>query len=107
MFKNYAYEKTTQTDSKWKSQLEEERIEKIEKILKKKPEFSDFKVFKTSDNGEIVFKVEKSIPLNKRSPILLDLEEDLKAQIDTGLTVWFEPVGDKSKLRNLRGIKFK
>ena len=107
MFKNYAHEKTPETNSKWKNMLEGERAEKIEEILKKKTEFSDFKVFKASDNGEVVFKVEKSIPLNKRSPILLDLEEDLKSQIDKGLTVWFEPVGDKSKLRNLRGIKFK
>ena len=27
--------------------------------------------------------------------------------IDAGLTVWLEPVGDRSKLRNLRGINFK
>ena len=37
--------------------------------------------------------------------LLLDLEERLKKNIDKGLTVWFEPIGDKSKLRNLRGIK--
>ena len=34
------------------------------------------------------------------------LESELKENIDAGLTVWFEPVGDKSKLRNMRGIKF-
>ena len=39
-----------------------------------------------------------------RGPLLLDLEEKLKKNIDDGITVWFEPVGDKSKLRNLRGI---
>ena len=27
--------------------------------------------------------------------------------IDNGITVWLEPVGDKSKLRNLRGIEIK
>ena len=42
-----------------------------------------------------------------RGMILLDLEEKLKKNIDIGLTVWLEPVGDKSKLRNLRGIKIK
>ena len=39
--------------------------------------------------------------------MLLDLEEKLKNEIDLGITVWCEPVGDKSKLRNLRGIKIK
>ena len=41
-----------------------------------------------------------------RGIILLDLEEQLKKNIDQGLTVWLEPIGDKSKLRNLRGVKF-
>ena len=35
------------------------------------------------------------------------LEEDLKLNIDKGLTVWCEPLGDKNSLRNLRGIKIK
>jgi hypothetical protein len=39
--------------------------------------------------------------------MLLDLENEIKKDIDHGITVWLEPVGDKSKLRNLRGIKIK
>ena len=39
--------------------------------------------------------------------MLLELESYLKENIDKGLTVWLEPVGDRSKLRNLRGIKIK
>ena len=38
--------------------------------------------------------------------MLIDLENKIKT-IDPGLTLWLEPVGDKSKLRNLRGITFK
>ena len=38
---------------------------------------------------------------------LKKLEQKLKSNIDVGITIWCEPVGDKSKLRNLRGIKFK
>ena len=40
--------------------------------------------------------------LNKRGLLLLDLEEILKANIDKGLTVWFEPVGDKSKFKKIK-----
>ena len=36
---------------------------------------------------------------------ILELEERLKSKIDKGITVWCEPIGDKSKLRKLRGIK--
>ena len=38
--------------------------------------------------------------------MVLELEEKLKSALDKGISVWLEPVGDKSKLRNLRGIKF-
>ena len=38
--------------------------------------------------------------------MLLELEEKLKSVLDKGISLWLEPVGDKSKLRNLRGIKF-
>ena len=31
----------------------------------------------------------------------------LKSKIDKGLTVWCEPVGDKSVLRKLRGFEIK
>ena len=35
------------------------------------------------------------------------ISEMLKSKIDKGLTVWCEPVGDKSRLRNLRGVTIK
>ena len=31
----------------------------------------------------------------------------MKESVDNAITIWLEPVGDKSKLRNLRGIKIK
>ena len=37
--------------------------------------------------------------------LLLDIEEILKKTVDEGITVWLEAVGDKSKLRKLRGIE--
>ena len=35
----------------------------------------------------------------------IELEQKLKSNIDVGITIWCEPVGDKSKLRKLRGIQ--
>ena len=106
MFKNYVLAKTPSTSEFWKNLSNEKRADLINKELKKNKNLSEFEVFKTPDNGQIVFKVQKSIPSNKRGLLLLDLEDQLKANVDKGITVWFEPVGDKSKLRNLRGIKF-
>ncbi len=103
--KKFAIEKTPLTGSRWLKLSISEREHIINLELKKK-KLNDFEVFKTSDDGQIVFKVLNPIPSSKRSDILLDLEQDLKESIDKGLTVWFEPIGDKSKLRNLRGIKF-
>ena len=106
MFKNYVSAKTPSTSEFWKNLSHDKREDLINKELKKDKNLSEFEVFKIHDNGQIVFKVQKSIPSNKRGLLLLDLEDQLKANVDKGLTVWFEPVGDKSKLRNLRGIKF-
>ena len=105
-FKDFIFTKTPSTSEFWKNLSNEKRADLINKELKKNKNLSEFEVFKTPDNGQIVFKVQKTIPSNKRGLLLLDLEDQLKANVDKGITVWFEPVGDKSKLRNLRGIKF-
>ena len=104
-FKDFIFTKTPSTSEKWLKLSNEERVKAIIIELKKK-NLEDFEVFKTPDNGQIIFKVSKPIPSNERGISLLDLESELKENIDKGLTVWFEPVGDKSKLRNMRGIKF-
>jgi|TARA_B110000483_G_scaffold236210_1_gene308942 hypothetical protein len=103
MFKNFATIKTALTSKKWKSLTKKDRIELIMRELKNK-NLENFEVFDAPDDGRIVFKVLESIPSNKRGLMLLDIEEQLKTNIDKGLTVWLEPIGDKSKLRNLRGI---
>ncbi|MDP7194594.1 MAG: hypothetical protein QF864_00195 [SAR202 cluster bacterium] len=105
MFKDFVLVKTPSPSENWKKLTNKKRIELINNELNKK-NLDEFEVFKTPDDGQIVFKVLKPIPSNKRGILLLDLEDQLKDNIDKGLTVWFEPVGDKSKLRNLRGIKF-
>mgnify|MGYP001452537768 CR=1 FL=1 len=105
--KNYAFERTPKTTSHWNSLHKEERKKLIEKVLKTNQDYDDFEVYETPDDGQIVFKIQKSITSSKRGIMLLELESKLKENIDNALTVWLEPVGDKSKLRNLRGIKIK
>lgn len=106
VFNNFAEAKTPTTKKEWLNLSKERRVELIKKELKVK-KIDNFEVFDAPDDGRIVFKVTDTIKSNKRGLLLLELEGQLKKKIDEGLTVWLEPVGDKSKLRNLRGITFK
>tara|TARA_Y100000590_G_scaffold457581_1_gene610527 strand:- start:24456 stop:24779 length:324 start_codon:yes stop_codon:yes gene_type:complete len=106
MKKNFSKVNTPETSDDWKKKTIKNRLEIIYQELKKNNLYKDFKVIDVPDNGQIVLKIEKKIPANKRGLFLLELEERLKSAIDKGITIWLEPVGDKSKLRQLRGIKF-
>ena len=102
----FVHEQTPLPGNSWKNSTEEKRIELITAELKKNILYKEFEVTSTPSNGQIVLKIERTIPANERGLFLLELEENLKSSVDKGITVWCEPVGDKSKLRNLRGIKF-
>lgn len=106
MIKNFASAKTPLPEKKWLDLSKEKRAELITNELKSR-NLENFEVFDAPDDGRVVFKVLESIAANKRGFLLLELEEQLKRKVDNGITVWLEPVGDKSKLRNLRGITFK
>ena len=106
MVKNFSNQETPKPGEKWKRLSKDSRIEMIAKELKKNELYSGFEVVEAPDNGQIVLKIERALPANERGILLLELEEKLKSALDKGISVWLEPVGDKSKLRNLRGIKF-
>ena len=105
MFLNYSKSKTPQISNKWINLKSTERIDKINKVLKYQEITKNFKVSKVPDNGQIEIRIEKSIPSNIIGIMLIDLETLIKKEIDEGLTLWCEPVGDKNKLRILRGVK--
>ena len=105
MKKEFTSEKTQTVTNFWIDLSDDKRRDLVNKELRKDESLNEFEVYQTLNDGQIVFKVSKTIPSNKRGEILLDLEDKLKKNIDIGLTVWFEPVGDKSKLRNLSGVK--
>ena len=58
-------------------------------------------------DGQVIIKLLEPVPAGTRGTLLLDLEAFLKESIDPGLVVWLEPLGDRSSLRNLRGIEVK
>ena len=67
----------------------------------------DFEVINANQNGFVTLRTEKLISADKRGMLLLDIEDILKKTVDEGITIWLKAVGDKSKLRNLRGIEIK
>ena len=105
MKNNFSNLTTPITSQDWKRESEENRIKSVSKEIKKNILYKDFEVIKAPDNGQIVLKIERIIPANERGLLLLELEGMLKSVVDKGITVWCEPVGDKSKLRQLRGVK--
>lgn len=105
--KEYSLAKTPTTSNEWKNKSDIDRIKLIEGFLRNKRAEIECEVIKADEDGQIILKIEKNIPANSRGVLLLKLEEDLKKFFDEGITLWLEPVGDKSKLRNLRGITIK
>ena len=95
------------SSEKWKNKTEKERIIMIYEKIKFNSLYEGFEVVSADDNAQVTLKIERSIPANERGVLLLDLESLLKTSIEKAITIWLEPVGDKSKLRKLRGITFK
>ena len=58
-------------------------------------------------DGQVIVKFTEPVGPEIRGTFLLDLEETLKANVDPGITIWLETLGDKNSLRNLRGIEVK
>jgi len=105
--KEFANKKIPIVGEKWQNNTNEERINLVQKEIMKNENYKNFITIKADIGGQVVLKIEELIPASKRGVLLLELEETLKHNLDAGITVWLEPIGDKSKLRNLRGISFK
>jgi len=57
------------------------------------------------DNGQVYVSLNKPVSSSERGQLLLDLESHYKGNVELGINLWCEPLGDKNSLRNLRGIQ--
>ena len=105
----YASVISPETSTKWSTQSEIDRIDQIKSIVHDTDAtWNDkFNIISARKNGFVVFEFVKSIPVSERSKYLLDIESSLCEKLDSAITLWIAPVGDKSSLRNLRGIEVK
>ena len=105
----YASVISPETSTKWSTQSESDRIDQIKSIVHDTDaSWNDkFNIVSARKNGFVVFEFVQSIPVSERSKYLLDIESNLCEKLDSAITLWIAPVGDKSSLRNLRGIEVK
>ena len=89
----------------WVSLTIGERIDLINKSIQNFSLNADIDVVEANKGGQVSVIINDTLSADERGPLLLDLEEFLKLNVDNGITVWHAPIGDKSSLRNLRGIE--
>lgn len=95
--------------SSWCQLSAPERLRLVENTLAANPpcRVGLISVIDARSDGQVIVSLLEPVPAALRGTLLLDLEASLKESIDPALVVWLEPLGDKSSLRNLRGIEVK
>ena len=106
MKRHFANEETPVTTIMWTNVREQERKNLVADALKSVNLYADLEVINAPKDGRVVVRTSRNIPSNERGLFFLELEAMLKKRVDVGITIWCEPVGDKSKLRKLRGVTF-
>ena len=92
----------------WRAISPAQRLERAKELLVGSPASASLlEVAETREDGQVLLRFTEPVGPARRGTILLDVEELLKREVDAGLTVWLEPLGDKSSLRRLRGIEIK
>ena len=105
MFKNYADVDTLATQEGWRKMSESERLDLIKQKISEHDEFEVILPTRSQEGGQVSIIINDLINAGERGTLLLNLEEFLKSKIDNGISIWHKAIGDKSSLRNLRGIE--
>lgn len=85
---------------------ENTKIEKaIRDFLASRKTYADLSLKSIDQNFNVTLSFEKPISASVRGSLLLDLEAELNKLLDQRIRLWCEVAHDKSKLRQLRGIK--
>ena len=105
----YAEVDSPNCSADWFSLSDVQRNEKINQIINQvNPDFNkQLLVVAAKKDGQVIVRILNPLTASVRGSLLLDFEECIKNNIDQGLTVWGEALGDKNSLRNLRGIEVK
>lgn len=103
-----AFEPTPKCSSNWVALSIKERRDLVQSVIERDPFFLEAIVlYDVADDGFVTIGFKRVVTPNDRGNLLLDFERTLKLSVDRALTVWLKPLGDRSSLRNLRGIEVK
>lgn len=92
----------------WVERSDDDRLALVRAAVDSLAQYGEVvEIVAAAQDGQIIIRFLKPVSPDRRGTLLLDLEDHLKSEVDIGLTVWLEPLGDKNSLRNLRGIKVK
>ena len=105
----YANVDTPKTSLSWSQLSDDDRLVLVKNnaYAKMPSSRSILEVVEAKLDGQVIVKLLEPVSANKRGTLLLDFEKFLKESVDPGLVVWLESLGDRSSLRNLRGIEVK
>ena len=107
MMKINANAATPITQTTWILMSDKERIKLLNKQMGKKQDYMNISINKATESGQVLVQLDGKFSASERGVFLLDFERYLKDNIDQGINVWCETIGDKNSLRNLRGIQIK
>ncbi len=107
LVQSFAEVNSPETSMEWHQLESDQRIKCIVDFRDSRPEFQKLRVTRALIDGQVFVELVEPLPPAVRGSLLLDFESGLKTSVDRGLVVWCEPLGDKSTLRNLRGIEMR
>lgn len=107
--KFYADVVTPKPSNKYTLLTDSERLALISKAIGGEVgrQFETIELVSAKSDGQVIIRLRDPLSADMRGTLLLDYEGLLKDLVDKGLSVWLEPLGDRSSLRNLRGIEVK
>lgn len=93
----------------WAALSDDQRIASIHRVVHAlQPVFEEhLAIVFAKQDGQVIVRMMTPLGPSERGTLLLDFEDFLKHEVDQGITVWGESLGDKNSLRNLRGIEVK
>ena len=104
---NFNDAETPSIDDSWKKMSDLDRMKLVENVIRTNNLGQVISVSRITDKGEVYINLLENLNAGQRGSKLLDVEMLFKDNIDNGIVLWCEPLGDKNSLRKLRGIQIK
>ena len=101
----YVLDKCDEVDVVWLSLSEDERLKKISFVIAKSGFSASVEATSALNSGFVYLKLLQNMNPGERGSFLLDLEGILKKEVNQGVSVWCDPLGDRNSLRKLRGVQ--